>query len=93
MRKADPLDRLLLNAVEHGWRVNAAHFVDRRHDVDRVQELVAQAPLVLDALGPRDNHGIARAPEMARDLLRPLEGRVHRMRPGGRKMVEVLRAA
>ena len=50
-----------------------------------VQELRAQTSFVLDARGPGDNHRVAGAAEVAGDLLGPLEGRVHGMRPGGGK--------
>ncbi len=50
-------------------------------------------PLSLMLRRPRDDHRIARAAEVARDLLGPLERRVHRVRPRGREMIEVLRPA
>ena len=74
-------------------RRDADHLVERRHDVDDVQELAAQAALVLDPRRPGHDHRVARAAEVAGDLLGPLERRVHRVRPGGREVVEVLRPA
>ncbi len=91
--KTASLDWFLCNAVELSRRRDAANLVQRRHDVDDVQELTAQAALVLDARRPGDDHRIARAAEVAGDLLRPLEGCVHGVRPRRGKMVEVLRAA
>ena len=54
---------------------------------------VAQSALVLDPRRPRDDHRVAGAAEVAGHLLGPLERRVHRVRPGGREVVEVLRPA
>ena len=60
---------------------------DRRHDVDAVMELRAHAALVRDLLRPGDHQRVARAAEMGRDLLAPLERRVHRPRPADRIVV------
>src|SRR5689334_8539647 len=64
---ADAFDRLLRDAVEFR----------RGDEIDHVVELVADAALVLDASGPRDDHWIARAAEVRSDLLAPLEGGIH----------------
>ena len=72
---------------------DAGHLVDRRDDVDHVHELIPKSALVLDLRGPRHDHRVAGAAEVAGHLLGPLEGRVHRVRPGGREVVEVLRPA
>ena len=79
---ADALDRLLRDAVDHVRRADARGLEDRRHDVDHVVELIADAALVGDHLRPRDRHALARAAEVRGDLLRPGERRVERPRPG-----------
>ena len=60
---------------------NAGRLENRRHDVDHVMELVANAAGILDVAGPGDGHAIARAAEIGGDLLGPLVGRVHRPGP------------
>src|SRR5262249_16311468 len=91
--EADPLDRLLRDAVEIRWRSNSDRLVEGGYDVDHVHELGAQTALVLDSCGPGDDHRVAGAAEVAGDLFRPLERRVHRVRPSGREVIEVLGAA
>ena len=54
----------------------AGRLEDRRHDVDHVVELVADAARVLDARGPGHGHAVARAAEMRGHLLGPLIRRV-----------------
>ena len=68
-------------------RLHAGGFEDRRHDVDDVVELRADAALVLDPLRPGDDQAVARAAEVRGDLLGPLERRVHRVRPADRVVV------
>ncbi len=87
--EAQALDRLLLHAVQLGRRGDPADLVQRRHDVDRVQELRSQSPLVPDPRRPGDDHRIASPAEMAGDLFGPLERRVHRVGPGRREVVEM----
>ena len=67
-------------------RLDAGGFEDRRHDVDDVVELGADAADVLDVAGPRDGHALPGAAEMRRHLLGPLERRVERPRPRHRHM-------
>src|SRR5947209_4626782 len=55
-------------------------------------ELRADATLVLDARGPRDNHAIAGAAEVRGNLLGPLERSVHRVGPTDRIVIECRRA-
>ena len=62
-------------------RLDAGGFEDRRHDVDHVMELAADAAHVLDVAGPRNGHALPRSAEMRRDLLGPLERRIERPRP------------
>jgi len=88
--KADSFDGFLLHAVQVGRRGYPAEFVERRHDIDGVKELGSQPVFLFNPFRPGDDHRITRSPEVAGDLLRPLEWRVHRMGPSGRKMVEVL---
>ncbi len=90
---AHALDRLLRHAVQHRRRLDADGLEDRRIDVDHVMELRADAALVLDPRRPRDDHAVARAAEVRRDLLGPLERRVHRVRPADRIVVEGHRPA
>ena len=78
---ADAFDRLLRDAVDHVRRLDAGRLQDRRHDVDHVVELVADAALVLDHLRPRDRHALPHAAEVRRDLLGPRERRVERPGP------------
>ena len=63
---AHAFDRLLLDAVDHLRRGDAGGFEDRRHDVDHMMELRANAARVLDAAGPGNRHALARAAEMRR---------------------------
>jgi hypothetical protein len=49
---ADTFDWLLSNAVDHHRRLNAGGFEDRRHDVDQVMKLRADAAHVVDVTGP-----------------------------------------
>ena len=53
----------------------------RRRDVDHVMELRADLALRLDARRPVHDRAVPRAAPMRRHLLRPLVGRVHRVRP------------
>ena len=68
-------DRLLGDAIDLGRRLDAHGFVDRRNDVDHVVELRAQAALLLDARRPGHDQAVARAAEMRRHALHPLERR------------------
>ena len=68
-------------------RRDAGGFQDRRHDVDHVMELVADAALVLDHLGPGDAHALPHAAEVRGNLLGPGERRVEGPGPGHRHVV------
>ena len=83
------MGRCLMPLIVSGAR-DAGHFEDRRHDIDDVVELVADAADVLDVAGPGHAHALRRAAEMRRDLLGPLERRVERPRPACRKVREGL---
>ena len=67
-------------------RLDARGFEDRRHDVDDVMELGADATDVLDVAGPRNGHALPGPAEMRRHLLGPLERRIERPRPRHRHM-------
>src|SRR6266403_3604145 len=78
---AHSLDGLLCYAVERIGRMDPSYFEDRRHKVGDVMELSAHTAMFFDLCRPRDDHWVARATEVGSDLLRPLEGRVHGVRP------------
>ena len=59
----------------------AGRLEDGRRDVDDVVELRADLALGLDALRPVDDRAVAGAAPVRGDLLGPLVGRVHRVRP------------
>ena len=74
-------------------------FENGGHHVDEMGELGADAALVLDARGPGDDHEVAGATEVGRDLFHPLErcvagpspaDRLMRLRVGIADRVEVL---
>jgi hypothetical protein len=75
------VQRLLQHAVDQVGAGSSGRFENRRRDVDHVMELRADLALRLDAVGPVDDRAVARAAEVRCDLLGPLVGRVHRVRP------------
>ena len=77
----------LLDAVHDLGRADAGGLEDRRHDVDDVDELLAQAALVLDARRPGHHHVLVDAAELRGVLLEPGERRVEGPRPAGRHVV------
>ena len=85
---AHAFDGALLDAVDRIGRRDAGRFEDGRDDVDDVMELAADAAHVLDVAGPGHGHALGRPAEVRRHLLHPLERRVHRPRPGRRKVRE-----
>ena len=85
--EARALDGLLLDAVHDFGRGDAGDLEQRGHDVDVVNELLAQAALVLDACRPRDDHVLVGAAEPGGVLLEPVEGRVEGPRPARRHVV------
>ena len=90
---ADAFDRVLLDAVHRDRLGQAGRLEDRRRDVDHVVELRADLALGLDALGPVDDGAVARAAPVRGDLLGPLVGRVHGVRPAHGVVVVGLRPA
>ena len=85
---AHAVHRALRDAVDRLRRRDAGRFEDGRNDVDDMVKLAADAAHVVDVAGPRHGHALRRPAEMRRHLLHPLERRVHRPRPGGRKVRE-----
>ena len=61
---AHAFNRLLLDAVDHFRRRNAGGFEERRHDVDHMMELRADAAGILDAVRPGNRHALAGAAKM-----------------------------
>ena len=61
--KADALDRLLRDAIDHDRCGDARSLKERRHHVDHMVKLPANAALVGDARRPGDRHAVARAAE------------------------------
>jgi hypothetical protein len=72
---------------------NPGDFEDRRGEVDAMVELRPQAAVIGDALRPRHHETVARAAEVRRHLLHPLERRRSRPAPAHRVVVLVQRAA
>ena len=64
-----------------------------RGDVDHVGEVASDLAARLDARRPVDDRAVARAAPVRGDLLGPLVGRVHRVRPADRVVVVGLRPA
>src|SRR6516164_2749211 len=69
IRHAHAFDRLLRNAVDRPRLRETSSFKDRRHDVDDMMELIADAPGFLDAGRPGHRHAVAGAPKMGGHLL------------------------
>ena len=59
-------------------RLDAGGFEDRRHDVDHVVKLRADAAGVGDVAGPGNGQALPRTAEVRGHLLGPLERRVER---------------
>ena len=78
---ADPLDRVLLNAVHRNRLRQTGRLEDRRGHVNHVGKLRANLAPGFDALGPVDDGAVARAAPVGGDLLGPLVGGVHGVRP------------
>src|SRR5436190_10985090 len=79
-------NRLLLDAIDLLGGGDAGGLEQRRHDVNHVMELRANATKVLDMAGPGNCHALPSAPEMRGDLLGPFKRSVERPRPWNRKM-------
>ena len=93
VRHADALDRLLGDAVDDRRLGQSGGFEHGRGDVDHVVELRADLAARCDAARPVDDRAVARSAPVRGDLLRPLVGRVHRVRPADREVVVRLRCA
>ena len=84
---ADAFDWLLRHAVEFHWCGDVRRLQDGGHKIDHMVELPTYATRVLNSRRPRDDEGVARATKMRRNLLAPLEGRVHCPGPADREMI------
>ena len=82
-----PWMRHLGDAVHRARRGQTGRVEDRGHEVDDVVELGADLATGGDPARPVDDHAVARAAPVRGDLLGPLVGRVHRMRPADREVV------
>ena len=87
VEEAGALDRRLLDAVDLLGRGDAGGLEDGGHDVDHVDELLAQSALVLDARRPGHHHVLVDAAEPGSVLLEPVERRVEGPGPSGRHVV------
>ncbi len=79
--EAHAFDGRLRDAVHVFRGTDAAGLKDRRHDVDHVMELVADAARVLDVARPGNAHPLPCAAEVRGDLLGPAKRRVEGPRP------------
>src|SRR6516165_10771567 len=68
--KADAVKRVLRNAVDEQWRLDADDLVKGRHDVIDMVELRARSGVGLDLGGPTHRHRIAGAAEVRGEKLR-----------------------
>jgi hypothetical protein len=66
---ADAFDGILRDAVHHLGLFEPGCFENRRHNVDNVVELVANAALVLDHIRPGDGHALLGAAEVRATIL------------------------
>ena len=82
-RHAHAVNRVLREAVDHLWRLDAEDIVERRGDVVDVVELRARRFVRLDLLRPRNDERIARAAEMGGDELGVAERRAAGPGPAG----------
>ena len=93
VEEAGALDGRLFDAVDLIGRGDAGGLEDRRHDIDHVDELLAQSSLVLDACRPGHHHVLVDAAEPGSILLEPVERRVEGPRPACRHVVVSLLGA
>jgi hypothetical protein len=90
---AHALDRLLGDAVDDCRLGQSSGLEHSRGDVDHVVELRTDLAARRYAARPVDDGAVARSAPVRGDLLRPLVGRVHRVRPADREVVVGLRCA
>ena len=81
------LDRRLHDAVDHRRMGQPGDLEDRRGDIDDVAELIAGLAPGRDPVRPAHDRAVAGAAPVRGDLLGPLVGRVHRVRPADRVVV------
>jgi hypothetical protein len=91
--KLSPSIGRLRVALEHGRRLDAQQLVDRRHDVDGVDVLVAHLAARGDAPRPGHDERVGDAALVAGEALPVRERRVERPRPAGVVVVVRRRAA
>ena len=88
---AHALDRRLLDAVHVRRLGQSGGLEHRRRDVDHMVELRPHLAARGEAVRPVHDRAVARSAPVRSDLLRPLVGRVHRVRPADRVVVVGLR--
>ena len=93
VRHAHALDRPLGDPVDGRRLGEPGGFEHGGGDVDHVVELRANLAARGDPARPVDDRAVARSAPVRGDLLRPLVGRVHRVRPADREVVVGLRRA
>ena len=81
--KADAVEWVLRDAVDHARRRDAQDVVDGRNHIVDVEELSARRGVGLDLRGPADGQRIARAAEVRGDELGRLVRRAARPGPAG----------
>ena len=81
---AHAFDRVLLDAVDAGRLRKPGGLEHGRGDVDDVVELRAHLATRREARRPVHDRPVARSAPVRGDLLRPLIGRVHGVRPADR---------
>src|SRR5207248_11210482 len=84
VQHADTLDGALLNSINRHWLRESCRLENSRCDIDDVVKLPTHLTLGRNAFGPVYDGAIARAAPVRSDLLGPLVGRIHRMRPAHR---------
>ena len=93
VQHADALDGALVHAVDRNRFGQSCRLEDCGRHVDDVMELRADFAFRLDGVGPVHDGAVTCSAPMRRNLLGPLVGRVHRMRPADGVVVVRLRPA
>src|SRR5207247_9691539 len=78
---AHTLDRALLDTVDSCWLREACGLEHRGCNVDHMMKLRADLALRLDPARPVHDRAVTCTAPVRGDLLRPLVGRIHRVRP------------
>ena len=87
VEEARAFDERLFDAIDELGRGDAGGLEDSGHDVDHVDELLAQSAPVLDTRRPGHQHVLVDATEPGSVLLEPVERRVEGSGPSGRHVV------